>query len=150
MGGLPSGQAGGGEAGYHAVQRLDRVLPDPTDATHSYAMLDRATELGVERLVPRFRLDDTPFEIGLPRARGSNTASVRLISDADFVAIVTEGLREAAVPDALPRTGPLQDFPTGMSDAAEPFVPRFGAIRPQVLMSRALRDRAFARQVKRA
>ena len=38
----------------------------------------------------------------------------------------------------------------GMSDAAEPFVPLIGAIRPQVLMSRAFRDRAFARQVKRA
>ena len=67
-----------------------------------------------------------------------------------FAAFVTEGLREEAVPDALPRTGPLQDFPMGMSDAAEPFVPLIGAIRPQVLMSRAFRDRALARQVKRA
>lgn len=142
----------GGVSGYYAVQRVERIVPDPVDATHSYAMLDRASLLDFERPVPRFRADATPHETGLPIARGSNTSSVRIISDADFAAIIDDGLREDVTPDTLPREGPLLQEPIrpGFAETAAGFVPLGGSDRLQVLGSRAFRDRAFARQVKAA
>ena len=142
----------GGVSGYYAVQRVDRIVPDPTDATHSYALMDRASLLGFERPVPRFRADDTPFETGLPVSRGSNTSSVRLISDANFAAIIDEGLREVLTPDTLPREGPLVQYPiqAGFAEAQAGFEPMASTDRAQVLSSRSFRDRAFARQVKTA
>ena len=150
----------GGASGYYAVQRVDRIEPDPTDATHSYAVLDAASELSFERAVPRFRGDGSPFETGLPLSRGSNTSSVRLIAEADFAAIIAEGLREEDSPDALPREGPLSavGLPgdnilpvAGFGETPQvAFLPLADAIRPLILSSRAFRDRAFARQVKRA
>lgn len=146
----------GGVAGYYAVQRVEKVMPDPVDASHSYAVMDRASLLDFERPVPRFRADETPYETGLPVSRGSNTSSVRLISDADFAAIVDEGLREDASPDTLPRSGPLPvpppaALPMGFAETPQTgFVPLEAADRAQVLASRAFRDRAFARQVKAA
>lgn len=140
----------GGQSGYYAVQRVDKIAPDPTDPTHSYAILDRASRLDFERPVPRFRPDDTPYETGLPKSRGSNTSSVRLISDADFAAIIDEGLREDITPDTLPREGPLpQPLQSGFAEAQAGFLP-LTADRAQILSSRAFRDRAFARQVKSA
>lgn len=142
----------GGVSGYYAVQRVERIVPDPTDATHSYALLDRASLLGFERPVPRFRADDTPFETGLPVARGSNTSAVRIISDADFAAIIDEGLREVLTPDTLPREGPLLPNPAqaGFAEAQVGFEPLGSTDRAQVLASRSFRDRAFSRQVKTA
>lgn len=143
----------GGQAGYYSVQRVERIVPDPSDASHSYAILDRGSRLDLERPVPRFRADDTPYETGLPKSRGSNTSSVRLISDADFAAIIDEGLREDANPslsnpDKLPRTGPLYTPQPGFSAPAQ--AEFLTQDRAMVLSSRAFRDRAFARQVKSA
>ena len=81
---------------------------------------------------------------------------MRLISDGDFAAIISEGLREVEQQDTLPRTGPLpvgitQNAPLHASqfdDAAIPFVHQHDQDRTMVLSSRELRDRAFARQVK--
>lgn len=141
----------GGTVGYYAVQKVERIVPDPTEAGHSYALLDKGSELGFERPVPRFRNDGRPYETGLPQSRGSNTAAVRLISEADFAAILTEGLREEAVPDAIPRTGAAFDYGIpGVFDPGAPYDPGLSILRPQVLSSRAFRDRAFARQVRRA
>lgn len=151
----------GGVSGYYAVQRVAQVVPDPADTNHSYAVLDRGSRLDFEREVPRFRADDTPYETGLPRARGSNTSSVRLISEADFAAIIAEGLREeAGNPDTLPRSGPLlqppvpgfgSGFGPGFGEAAQADFVGFEAVeRQRVLSDRAFRDRAFARQVKQA
>ncbi|NEY90732.1 HNH endonuclease [Tabrizicola oligotrophica] len=141
----------GGISGYYAVQRVERIVPDPTDPSHSYAILDRASLLSFERPVPRFRANNTPYERGLPKARGKNTSSVRLISDADFAAIIDEGLREDITPDTLPREGPLpQPLQPGFAEAQTGFVPLGNADRVQILASRAFRDRAFARQVKSA
>jgi putative restriction endonuclease len=137
----------GGETGYYAVQRVERIVPDPARSDHHFALLDRGSELSFERRVPRFRADDTPYETGLPMSRGSNTSAVRLILDSDFAAIIDEGLREERVPDALPRTGPL---PTGFADAQARFAGPLDQDRPTVLTSRAFRDQSFARQVKRA
>lgn len=146
----------GGVAGYYAVQRVERIVPDPADPTHFFAILDRGSELGFEQIVPRFRPNETPYETGLPLSRGNNTSAVRLISDADFAAIITEGLREDVQPDTLPRTGPLPrimapselSYAAQFDDASTPFIHQHELDRTMVLSSRALRDRAFARQVK--
>lgn len=50
----------GGVPGYYAVQRIDKIVPDPTDPTHSFALLDRASELSFERIVPRLRPEGRP------------------------------------------------------------------------------------------
>lgn len=137
----------GGSRGYYAVQRVEKIVPDPEDPTYSYAILDRSTELSFERNVPRTRANGKPYETGLPASGGNNTSSVRLISEGDFAAIITEGLHSDPVPDALPRAGePLLN--AGFSDRGqEPF---FGPDRQMILTSRAFRDQSFARQVRRA
>ncbi len=148
----------GGSRGYYAVQRVSKIAPDPADHTHSFAILDRASELGFETNVPRLRDDQAPYETGLPLSRGSNTSAVRLISDSDFAAIISAGLRAVDDAETLTRSGGADELrsrnlsqPTGMAEAPEPFaMPQPDDIRPMVLSSRAFRDRSFARQVKRA
>ncbi len=134
----------GGSRGYYAVQKVAQLIPDPSDQTHSYALLDRGSLLDFETEVPRLRPDGAPYETGLPLSRGSNTAAVRLISDADFAVIVTEGIRADDSPDSLPRRD--------MAEPAATFAPAIDpdALRDRVLTSRAFRDASFARQVKRA
>lgn len=142
----------GGVAGYYAVQKVERIIPDPVDSMHSYAVMDRSSLLDFDRPVPRFRPNGTPYETGLPVSRGSNTSSVRLISEVDYAAIIDEGLREDVTADTLPREGPLPG-PTlvpGFAEGQASFHPISGIDREQVLSSRAFRDRAFARQVKAA
>jgi putative restriction endonuclease len=130
--------------GYYSVQQVEKIVSDPTDSEMSYAILDRGTLLGFETLVPRLRTDGRPWETGLPDSGGSKASAVRLISDADFAAIVNEGMRPLPGPNALPRG----DF--ALAEAAAEFVPLLEQERPAILTSRALRDRAFSRQVRRA
>jgi len=140
----------GGLRGYYAVQRVEKIVPDPEDGTHSYAILDRSTELSFERIVPRIRGNGLPYETGLPPSGGNNASSVRLISEGDFAAIINEGLRADLVPDALPREDALvqqSGIPGANDNPQEPFV---GAERAIVLTSRAFRDQSFSRQVRRA
>ncbi len=140
----------GGSRGYYGVQRVERIVPDPSDGNCSFAMLDRASELSFETNVARLREDGQPYETGLPLARGSNTSAVRLISEMDFAAIVSAGLRATDGPEALSRDGVLPEVP-GFAEGQEPFrMPGEGDARPLVLSSRRFRDASFARQVKRA
>lgn len=144
----------GGSRGYYAVQKVHRIEPDPADPSHSFAILDRSSELSFEQNVARLKEGGVPWETGLPLSRGSNTAAVRLINDADFAAIIGEGLRSTEDIDALPREGPL--YPAGFADGQAPFGPaelkgaELSGDRAQILGSRPFRDRCFARQVKRA
>ncbi len=130
--------------GYYAVQQVEQIIADPADPEMSYAMLDRGTLLGFEVLVPRLRPDGMPWETGLPDSGGSNASAVRLISDADFAAIVAHGMQPLAGQDPLTR-GTFE-----VAEDSADFVPLLGQDRPAILTSRALRDRAFARQVRRA
>jgi putative restriction endonuclease len=138
----------GGSRGYYAVQRVLRIEDDPADPSHAYAVLDQGSELSFEDDVSRWREDDTPYETGLPRSRGSNTSAVRLISDSDFAQIVEAGLAPRSEPDTLPRTDD-RSVTGGFSDDAEPFV-HAAVPREAILTQRAYRDRSFARQVKHA
>lgn len=146
----------GGAAGYHKVQRVIAVEPDPKDPSASYALLDPASQLDFEQNVPRLRSEGQPYETGLPLSRGSNSSSVRLISKTVFSAILSAGLSPIADADAIPRHGPLPQtraHPSGqdgfgLRDAGLTFDP--APLRPQILTSRAFRDQVFARIVKRA
>ncbi|MEZ5779261.1 MAG: HNH endonuclease [Paracoccaceae bacterium] len=143
----------GGSRGYYAVQKVDKVVPDPQDTTHSYAILDRASELSFERNVPRLRADGRPFETGLPASGGSNASAVRPISDTDFAAIISEGLRAENGPDAIPRIGKAEpaEAARGFAEAQMPFdLAATLTDRTSILVSRMLRDQSFARQVKHA
>lgn len=140
----------GGSRGYYAVQRVARIEPDPSDAGRSFAILDPASELSFECNVPRLRPDGTPYETGLPLARGSNTSAVRLITERDFATIVSEGLKAQTLPDTLPREGVLP-APSGLSEAPAAWeTPEFDVVRALVPSNRAFREGSFARQVKRA
>lgn len=139
----------GGSRGYYAVQKVLRIESDVSDSSHSYALLDRGSELSFEQNVPRVTPAGVPFETGLPLSRGSNTSAVRLISDADFAKIIGEGLRETESSDVLTREGALD--PKGFADSQTLFAfPGAGEARVQVISSRSFRDKSFARQVKRA
>lgn len=141
----------GGVPGYYSVQRLEKIVQDTSDPTHSYAILDRASELSFERVVPRLRAEGRPYESGLALNGGNNASAVRLVSDDDFAAIIAEGLREEDVPDALPRHKAFQSAaPIGFNEAPVDYIPIGQQIRPNILAQRAFRDHAFARQVKRA
>jgi putative restriction endonuclease len=134
-----------GNRGYYGVQQVLRIEDDPSDPTHAYAILDRRSELSFEVNVPRLMADNEPYETGLPRFGGFNTQAVRLISDADFDRILAAGFQPEANPDTLPRRGPLRTDAGGFAEAPTAFEPR-----ENILVSRKLRDRSFARQVKAA
>ncbi|UWQ17692.1 HNH endonuclease [Jannaschia sp. M317] len=131
-----------GALGYHSVQKVRSIRPDPDLADHSFAELDRATLQQFETFVPRFRPGGLPYETSMTRARGINTASVRRLTEAEFAAILDTGLQEIADIDAHPRSGPLYD----MAEAQVPYA----IDRHQILTSRPRRDAAFARMVRRA
>lgn len=135
----------GGANGYACVQRVAGVRPDPARGGHSYAALEPASYLDFETLVPRLRRDGAPYETRLPRTGGLNASAVRRLTPAD-AAIVDAGLAVPDDADAHPREGPLH-----LADRAAPFDhPALAAERERTLSSRAIRDPAFARMVKRA
>ncbi|TNC72428.1 HNH endonuclease [Rubellimicrobium roseum] len=152
------GRRGGGR-GYYAVQKVERIVPDPTDPTHHFAILNPSTLLGFEQHVPYADPQGAPYESRLagPDGRvqpgGLNTAAIRVIPERDFARIVDLGLAPRATPDALPRDqaapAPPGPWPIGLHDPAVPFARAPGlADWARILTSRALRDESFARQVK--
>jgi putative restriction endonuclease len=144
--------------GYVGVQRVHRIVEDPETAGHFYALLDRGSEWSFERVVGRGDAAGRAFEAvlrggdGRPASGGANAAAVRLITEAEFAAIVGAGLTAIEGPDALPRSdtgGPPAD---GFAEAGAAFegpAPVAG-FRAEVLTSRRFRDASFARQVKAA
>ncbi|QUJ76539.1 HNH endonuclease [Sulfitobacter albidus] len=146
-----------GAFGYVAVQQVADVVPDPAQDDHYFAILDPATLLEFERVVPRRNAQDTAFESvlrgpdGKPYRAGANTLAVRTLPPADFAAIVNHGLTPVEDVSGMARR-PLEDAAQpGFAEAQAAFggAP-LDVDRRQVLSSRPLRDAAFARQVKRA
>jgi putative restriction endonuclease len=153
------GRRGGGR-GYYAVQKVDRIVPDPTDPTHHFAILDPSTLLGFEQRVSYADPDGSPYESrlagidGKVQSGGLNSASVRLIPDQDFARIVEQGLTPRVTPDALPRSQAIAAAETvvalGLQEAEAMFehsAPLL-ADRMRILTSRLLREESFSRQVK--
>ncbi len=154
-----------GAFGYVAVQKVEKVVPDPLRAGHFFAILDPATLLEFERVVPRARPDGMAWETSLrgaggqPMAGGANSSAVRMLSEIEFAGIVNFGCAEIRDADALPReggplsreAGEMAATPPGMAEAQAPFAPaELLADRESILVSRQKRDRQFARMVKRA
>ncbi|MBA4492666.1 HNH endonuclease [Paracoccus sp. S1E-3] len=131
----------GDAKGYHRVQRVSSIAPDPTDPTHSFAIMDRASEIDFETRLSRQKPDGTLWESKLAFMGGNNTSSVRPLSDQDFDAMLRAAFTTTVTPDTLPRQ------PDGFSEAAPAF--DFQQ-RPKILTTRALRDASFARNVRRA
>ncbi|WP_298496634.1 HNH endonuclease [uncultured Maritimibacter sp.] len=152
-----------GALGYVAVQRVDRVVPDPMQSDHYFAMFDRASLWGFETIVPRSDDAGRAFEASLrgrdgrAMAGGAAVSAVRRLTEAEFAAIVSYGMRSAAGPEALSRD-PADDNNHGVApvnyafaDAATPFQPApLAGFRADILTNRKARDRSFERQVKRA
>ena len=134
-----------GVAAYTHVQKVTSVRADLRREGHFYADLDRGSMLDFERPVPRLAANGSPFERRLPPSGGLNASAVRRLTDAEFDAIAAAGLHRMDGPDAMPR---IDGFGEG------PVPPLLGAtlsgFRSEVLTSRAFRDAAFARMVKRA
>lgn len=144
-----------GAFGYVSVQRVLDVVPDQAKPDHYFALLEQGSELSFERIVPRADGDGQAFETSLrgadgrPIAGGVSVSAVRRLRPEEFAAICDYGLEEQMVPEALPRHAevPLPGF--AEAPAAFEHAPLAG-FRPDVLITRKLRDASFARQVKAA
>ncbi|WP_137702658.1 HNH endonuclease [Marimonas lutisalis] len=144
--------------GYVAVQKLSSVTPDPDLADHFFAWLDQGTLWQFERVVER----NDPMGVAYERSLrgqggraisgGASVSAVRRLSFAEFTSIVSAGLRPLEGPDALPRDAGADVAGTdGFAEEAAGFAhPELVDLRERVLMSRAVRDESFARQVKAA
>lgn len=95
-----------GRKGYHAVAKVDRITPDPSEAGMFLAIIDPASYLDFDHDVPFRTGGDYPERSVLNdegRVSGRAQAAVRPIPAADFNRIVGLGLD--AHDELLPRTG---------------------------------------------
>jgi putative restriction endonuclease len=137
-----------GERGYFAVAKIARVIPKPGVEGRFLALIEPGSYLPFDREVPRLN-NGRPWEAALtaadgrPLTGGVAQSAVRRLSEAEFAAIVREGL-----PDNLPEIEARRydPQPLAMADPAAPFE------RPVIerLTSRAYRDVAFRRKVREA
>ncbi len=152
-----------GAFGYVAVQKVEKVVPDPLREDHSFAVMEPATLLEFERVVPRARPDGAAWESclrgpdGRPVSGGANSSSVRLLADREFAGIVNYGCREIDDANAFSRDPPppgraFPEQPPGMAEPPAPFAgpAEIAETRDSILVSRTKRDAQFARMVKRA
>ena len=149
-----------GAFGYVAVQRVQKVIPDPSMDDHFFAILDPSSLLSFEQVVPRLNAQSTTYETmlrgadGMPFRAGANTLAVRKLPPADFAAIVNYGLQPVEDVSGMTRRPDEGEGPAPVAGFAEAQSDLIGAPvnedRTRVLTSRSLRDAAFARQVKRA
>lgn len=134
-----------GPRGYFATARIERINPDPADATMYLALVERGSFLEFGRDVP-FKVDGIAIERGLlyPTGRMNNgraVQSVRSISDDDFNRIVDLGLVNSD--ELLPR----QDEPALVMLREEQLAWEGPVDRASVLVNRTVRDRQFRMRV---
>jgi putative restriction endonuclease len=149
------GRRGGGR-GYYAVQRVERIVPDPVAPDRHLILFDAASLLSFETPVPYTDESGAPFESrlarpdGRPATGGLNTSAIRLLPEADFARIIDKGLTPIVAPEAIPRhdTIALPDETHRLGFAEAPAGFDLATDRRQVLTSRTLREQSFARQVK--
>ncbi len=139
-------RANGGRMAYHSAQRVNAIIPDPSEDAHFYALLDTGSEISFVRPVPRV-FEGYVFESRLrgPDGRatsgGYTQSAVRLLSDEDFDAILKHGF--TSDPGVLG----LEELPETVDGFAENQLQFQRPIIEQIT-SRPFRDAAFARQVK--
>ncbi|RST29455.1 restriction endonuclease [Sphingomonas ginkgonis] len=137
-----------GRRGYHAVGRVQRIVPDPSASAMYLAMIEPGSYLPFDHDVPFQSGGSYPERSVLNdggRVSGRAQAAVRPIPDADFNRIIALGL--TAGDDLLPRTDatlPADAF----HDERAPYT--FEQHRTQMLTLRTVRDRVFRSKVVQA
>ncbi|ASR50368.1 HNH endonuclease [Blastomonas fulva] len=140
----------GGKRGYFAAARIQSLAPDPKDPTRHLAVIEPGSFVEFDQHVP-FSDTDGPLERALLRPDGTQSggkqAAVRPISDADFNRIIERGLIDGD--DLLPRHGEALPgrIENHLNEIATPFLHEIPRARTEILLSRAIRDRAFRRNV---
>jgi putative restriction endonuclease len=139
-----------GNSGYHALAKVERIVPDPTTAGTYIALIEHGSYLPFEKNVPFKDADGYPErsvanDAGKPSGRAQ--AAMRVIPDDDFNRIVMRGIPDE---DALlPREGtyPADATIEVVSDVRRPFFYQEERRRTTYFNSRVVRDRVFRRKV---
>ena len=134
-----------GRKGYHAVAKIDRIIPDQRSSGMYLALIDPTSYLDFDLNVP-FQVQKRYPELSVlnqeGRVSGRAQAAVRLIPEADFNRIIALGI---AVEDAqLPRVD-IGLSPSLVADEQAPIL--FNQDHVKMLTLRTVRDRVFRRKV---
>jgi putative restriction endonuclease len=137
-----------GRKGYHAVAKVDRITPDPSNPGMHLALIDPTSYLDFDHHVA-FQLGGAYPERSVlneaGRVSGRAQAAVRTIPADDFNRIVGLGL------DTHDELLPRSDAAGGGTTVAEEQVPyQFEQDRVQMLTLRTVRDRVFRTRVLKA
>ena len=137
-----------GRKGYHAVAKVDRITPDPTNPAMYLAIIDPTSYLDFDSHVAFQTGGDYPERSVLNEAgnvSGRAQAAVRTIPADDFNRIIGLGL------DAHDELLPRSDAGVLLASVAEEQVPyEFEEDRAQILTRRTVRDRIFRTRVLKA
>jgi putative restriction endonuclease len=139
-----------GKKGYHAIARVEKVIPDPTKPKHYLAIIETGSYLPFEKYVS-FNDSDGWVERGLVnennKISGRAQAALRPISVADFNRILSKAFSEEK--QVLPRSdiSPHQISETILAEEHAEFIFETDRARVATITSRAVRDRVFRRLV---
>lgn len=145
-------RAGGGHMGYLGVGKIARLAADPERMGHHYAFIEDF--LPFDAVVP-WRKDGRYWESAL-RERADTAligaalrgASVRPLADADFAAIVLNGLSETLSDENRRRLGLVDDEIDAETQALIALPAQEQERRVvEFLVNRKIRDASFRRQV---
>jgi putative restriction endonuclease len=137
-----------GRRGYHAVAKVDRIIPDPRNTGMFLAIIDPNSYLDFDHNVPFQTGGAYPERSVLNdegRVSGRAQAAVRTIPLGDFNRIIALGLDTHD--ELLPRSG-SELRPTALSEEQAPY--DFEQDRVQMLTMRTVRDRVFRSRVLKA
>jgi putative restriction endonuclease len=135
-----------GRKGYHAVAKVDRITPDPSNSGMHLAIIDPSSYLDFDNNVPFQSDGDYPERSVLNEAgnvSGRAQAAVRTIPAKDFNRIVRLGLDSHD--ELLPRSENASAF---VAEEQAPY--EFEQDRVQMLTKRTIRDRIFRTRVLNA
>lgn len=142
-----------GRQAYVAVARVLGVERDPAKSDHYYALIEPDSYVEFGRPVP-FREGQHCYERQLQRGDGATSKgafgrAVRSLSEIEFEEIVAAGFARELEPAGAAMaasTGLGQTMPPGLAEPIQPFE------RPRLeqVLSRPVRDAAFARRVQAA
>lgn len=139
-----------GTKGYHAVAKVERVIPDPSTLGMYLALIEPGSYLDFATPVP-FANENGPIERGVlneaGRISGRAQAAVRGLSPSDFNDIIEAGLADEN--PLLPRTDSAA-FDHAVREERASFVFDEARERVSAIVSRIVRDRVFRRIVLRA
>lgn len=138
-----------GRKGYHAIARVEKIIPDPSAEGMYLALIEPGSYLPFEQPVP-YKDKDGPMERGLINEKGARSGrtiwAVRPVSVEDFNRILERGLPDEE--PLLPRAGVLENVDANLvSEGQMPFQPDAERERVVYYSSRIIRDRVFRRIV---